>query len=209
METVEHILAFIESQPVYIGLLLLMLSAMIEYIVPPFPGDSVTIVGAVMIPAANWPWWGVLGAVMIGSVAGSMADWWVGLWVARNAERDTWIHRFLRREKVAPKIAKIKAQFNKGGAIYIATNRFLPAFRALFFLAAGLTELEARRVAFWSAVSALAWNLGLLGVGYLVGYNLDELVRIVDNYTTAVLIVLAVVVIVWIAWGRLRPEQSE
>lgn len=190
-----------------IGLVILMLSAMIEYILPPFPGDSVTIAGAVMIPAASWPWWGVLAAVVIGSVVGAMADWWVGVWVERNSDRDTWLHRFLRKEKVAPKIDEIKRQFRKRGTIYIAANRFLPAFRAFFFVAAGMARLEAKPVALWAAVSALLWNLGLLGVGWLVGYNLDELVRIVDNYTTTVLVVILVLGVIWVVWRKVSDDS--
>ena len=204
METVQTILQYAQAHSVWWGVLLLTLSAAVEYLFPPFPGDSVTIVGAILIPTAGWPFWAVFAAVMVGSMAGAAVDWWVGTWLAREHGRQTFLHRFVQRENVASRLDKIKQQFDRHGSVYIAANRFVPAFRALFFVAAGMARLDLRRVMLFTGLSAAAWNGALLAVGYLVGYNLDALVDIVSKYTTAVLISLGVLLAIRLLWGRLR-----
>ncbi len=193
----HSIFAYLSGQAVWWGLLLLLLSALIEYIFPPFPGDTVTIVGAVLIPTAHWPLPGVFLAVTVGSVIGAAFNWWVGDWVARNQHKNTWVHRFLDREKVRPRVDKLIHRFERHGSAYIAINRFVPAFRAVFFLAAGLARLVLWRVLAFAALSAALWNAALLGVGYLVGYNIDALAAWVHRYTKVVYLGLGVAIVVW------------
>lgn len=209
MESVHAIFEYLSGQAVWWGLLLLTASAMIEYVFPPFPGDTVTIVGAVLIPTAGWPWYGVFAAVMIGSTIGAGFNWWVGDWVAENEHRDTWIHRFMKRESVQPRVVKLKRQFRKYGAIYIAANRFLPAFRSLFFLSAGLARLNLGKVLFYAALSAAVWNAALLGVGYLVGYKIDVLADLVRQYTNVVWIIVGVGLVTWFVFKLIRRYRKE
>lgn len=208
MADLHVIFDYLSGQAVWWGLLLLTLSAALEYIVPPFPGDTVTVVGAVLIPTANWPLAGVFAAVTLGSVGGAAFDWWVGSWIAKNKEKNTWLHRFLDRDKIRPKVDKLIHQFEKHGSIYIALNRFLPAFRALFFVAAGLARLVLWRVLFFAALSAALWNGLLLGLGYMVGYKIDALADWVDRYTYAVYVGLAIALFVWFAIKIVRKVMT-
>ena len=68
----DSLIAFVSSQDNPWGLLVLAASAFVEYVFPPFPGDTITLFGAVLITAYSWNFAAVYGAVMVGSVAGSM-----------------------------------------------------------------------------------------------------------------------------------------
>ncbi|TDP75469.1 DedA family protein [Bradymonas sediminis] len=196
--SLDNMFAYLSGQVLWWGLLVLMFSAMIEYVFPPFPGDTITVVGAMLIPNAGWPWQGVFAAVILGSMIGAAFDWWVGDWVARNEDRNTWLHRFLAREKVQPKVQTLLERFERRGSVYILLNRFIPAFRAFFFVAAGMAHLRLGNVLFFAAVSAAAWNGMLLGVGYLVGFQVDTLMTWVQRYTTAVWIILGSLCAAWL-----------
>lgn len=178
------------------------MSAGVEYLFPPFPGDSVTIVGAVLIPTAGWPWWGVFLAVMVGSSAGAMADFALGRWLSGRQGQPGRVGEWLARPSVASRIEAITEKFERHGAWYLALNRFLPAFRSLFFIAAGLAGLPTRSVVLWSAVSAALWNGVLMLVGYAVGYNLEALVMVVERYTWGALIVVTAIVGAWLFLSR-------
>lgn len=193
----QQIFDYLSGQAVWWGLLILMFSAMIEYVVPPFPGDTITLAGAVLIPTAGWPFFGVLGAVILGSLFGAGLDWWVGDWVAKNKQRNTWIHRQIERERVRPKIDKLIAQFERHGEVYLCLNRFVPAFRAVFFIAAGLARLTLWKVLLFAAVSALLWNGAILGVGYLVGYNVEALALWAQRYSRAFYLAVILAVVLW------------
>src|SRR5690554_101688 len=209
--SLESLFAYLSGQVIWWGLVVLMLSAMIEYIIPPFPGDTITLVGAMLIPNAGWPWAGVFGAVIVGSLLGASFDWWVGDWVQRNGERNTWIHRLLAREKVRPKVLTLLERFERRGSVYILLNRFIPAFRALFFVAAGMARLKLAPVLLFAAISAAAWNGMLLGVGYLVGFQIGALELWMRRYTWAVWAVLGAILAIWLLrkiFGYLRQRTA-
>lgn len=179
-------MAWAEQAPVGWGLTALGASAGIEYVFPPFPGDTITVLGAVLTAHASWPVIGVFTAVMLGSMAGAALNVVAGRWLA-SSERDTFLHRWLRRPAVAERIQAVLGKFERHGAAYIMLNRFLPAFRSILFLAAGMARLPVGRVLLYAAVSSALWNVLLMGAGYAVGFHLDALLGIVRTYSVIVL----------------------
>lgn len=210
MEQAEAWLAALAALPQGWGLLVLALSAMIEYLFPPFPGDGITVLGAVLVDAAGWSLWGVLAAVTAGSVAGGLLTYEVGRAVARG-RRDGWLGRKLSAPAIQTRVDQVCAYFTRYGAATIVVNRFAPGLRAVVFVAAGLSGLERWRVALWAVVSALLWNGALVGAGALVGHNLDALLGLLRRYTTAAswaLALLAVAALARWAWGRRRGPRD-
>lgn len=179
-----------------VGWLALAGAAAIEYVFPPFPGDFVTVLAAVLVTAASWSAFGVLSALMVGSMVGAALTFELGLrWAAR------------RKAPAEPgAIDRLVAGFRRHGAAYLVINRFVPGVRSLFFVAAGMAGMRRGPVLFFAGISALAWNLGLFALGYGLGANLDRLERWVATYTAASVIVLVaiVAVVVGLAWWRRR-----
>jgi membrane protein DedA with SNARE-associated domain len=201
MGDAQLVFDWIAAQPLVLGLIFIAAASMIEYIFPPFPGDTVVVASAVLIPNAGWPWWAVFAAVLAGSVCGAMCAYLFGAWVSSRPP-EHWVSKKLAAPKMAPRIAKVTAGFGRHGTAYIAANRFLPAFRSIFFVVGGMVGLPAARVAFFAAVSALLWNALLMGVGWAVGYNLAELSRWVQNYGIAVGIALIATSLFWLWRSR-------
>src|SRR5688572_30690893 len=71
----------------YAGLLVLGLAALIEYVFPPFPGDSILVLGGIYAVRGEKPWLLVLAAVTLGSVLGSAIDYGFGRLIARRVEQ--------------------------------------------------------------------------------------------------------------------------
>ena len=210
MESLLNALGTLDSMPLPLGLCLLGACAMIEYLFPPFPGDVITITGAVLIPTAGWPWWGVFGAVMAGSLVGSGVNWKVGTWLV-DEQKNTWLHRWSRKPSVARKIRAINQKFERRGLWVLVWSRFVPAFRSVFFLAAGMAGLPGGKVVAAGALSAALWNACLLGVGLLVGYNIERIAHVVGMYSGVVLGVLVVCALGWglKAWVARRRAGQE
>lgn len=194
-------IAFISNQNNFVGLAVIAAAALIEYIFPPFPGDTITLFGAVLITAYNWSFWGVFGAVMAGSMAGSMGAFYVGT---------GWRRRRSRKPDRRASLDRLVKKFHRHGAVYLVLNRFLPGIRSLFFVAAGLAEMPARSVLAYSTLSAALWNLGIIAIGSAVGANFDTLLDWVEKYTFAVWIALGAVVLFWVGrliWRNLGEER--
>lgn len=161
-------------------LLILGLAAMIEYVVPPFPGDTITLLGAVLVSAYDWNLALVFLALMLGSLVGSALAYALG-------------RRWARTQLVTgnPRLARLVARFERHGVWLLAINRFLPGIRPLFFVAAGLAKMPAGLVLLVSAVSAGLWNALLMILGASVGKNLGAIESWFRTYTTIAWLVLA------------------
>lgn len=202
MDITEALRELVGDQNSPVGLSVLAGSAAIEYVFPPFPGDFVTVLGAVLVTGYGWSFLAVLGAVMLGSVLGAFLAFEVGIvWARRRAANPEAIPR--------PRLDAVVARFKRHGSIYVVINRFVPGIRGLIFVAAGLAGLPRRGVLFYAALSALLWNLALMGLGVALGANLDALRTWVERYTIAAWIVLGVAaIVILIVIRRRRPAPD-
>jgi membrane protein DedA with SNARE-associated domain len=185
-----------------LGLAILCLSACIEYLFPPFPGDTITVFGAFLVARRGWSGPAVFGAVTLGSAVGCMLDYAFGRWLGKTEER--WTRGRLRRFR--PQIDRLVERFSRHGGLYIAINRFIPSLRGLFFIAAGMARLRWWIVLLYGTLSALLWNALLLLLGVTVGESWDRLVSLFATYGLAFwsLVALAVVAMVVRHFARRR-----
>ncbi len=190
-----------------LALAVLGLSAGIEYVFPPFPGDTVTLLGAVLAvtgevrPAAVW------AVVTAGSAAGMLLNYGAGRLLRHRGTR-------LLKEETAPwwmpirrrHLDRFERRYHRYGPWLILGNRFLPTFRAILFVAAGLTGLPLGRTFVLGLLSAMAWNGLIILAGYLVGANLEALETLFHRYNLVVWVLLGlaagVAAVVW--WRRRR-----
>ncbi len=170
-----------------LSLSVLFLSATIEYIFPPFPGDTVVLAGAVLASVGGWDLWPVLVACTGGSLLGAWLDFQVGLAAARRRDDG----RLGERISQSPGLDRILAGYRRWGPAFLAINRFMPGIRALFFVAAGMARMRPGPVLAWAAVSALAWNALLVAIGTALGTNLDRLEALTRTYA----------LVLWIGFG--------
>src|SRR5262245_13636056 len=69
------------------GFLVFGVAAMLEYVVPPFPGDSIILLGGVYVVRGQTPWYLVFGAVTVGSLIGAAANYGVGVLIGERIAR--------------------------------------------------------------------------------------------------------------------------
>jgi membrane protein DedA with SNARE-associated domain len=169
------------------GLALLGGSALLEYIFPPIPGDTITLFGAVLISGFGWSWIGIIAVILAGSLAGAALTFLLG-------------RRLRARGHHRPAVDKLLARFERHGPTYLVVNRFVPGVRALAFLAAGMSHMRTREVFLWGGTSIVLWNGLLIGLGAAVGANLETLERWVREYTTGAWIALGAALVGFVVW---------
>jgi len=190
---------FLTEEHPALAFLVLFGSAIVEYVFPPFPGDTVTLAGAVLVTGYGYPFAAVFAAVLAGGLVGAAADYWVGARLAR-------IRRAPRAHAAFDRIA---AAFARHGEAYVVVNRFLPGVRAFIFVAAGLARMRFWRVMLWSALSGAAWNLLVILVGMAVGSNLETIERLARQYSAGAWIALAgVAIVLAVRWWIRRRRRG-
>jgi membrane protein DedA with SNARE-associated domain len=188
---VEYIDQLIMTLGIF-GLLVLGLAAMLEYLVPPFPGDTITLMGGVYAVRGDHPWPLVFLVVTAGSVAGAALNYWFGMWLARRFDANPQA-RFLGFTHA--KLEVIQARMRRTGPWLLLINRFLPGIRGVIFIAAGAARIPRRNALVLGAVSAMAHNGLVLAVGRAVGGNLERLEELVMRYQLAVVVLVCVAVL--------------
>jgi membrane protein DedA with SNARE-associated domain len=205
---VQSILDFVAQHAHGLGPVVLFSSSLIEYVLPPFPGDVVTLFGTYLVVKGLWSFAFTLGLVTTGSLVGAALDYWIGAWLGRRlhrlpSEREVKGWTPLTREKYE----LVLERFNRHGAAYILINRFLPGIRAFFFVVAGAARMSLFSVLLYAGISAVAWNAAILACGYTVGANWERLRSLFESYTIVVWCVLGCLAATLVIWWALKKRR--
>ncbi|MGE0786525.1 MAG: DedA family protein [Sandaracinaceae bacterium] len=187
----EQVLDWLQHHEGPLAYLVVAASSMIEYVFPPMPGDTVALFAVFLATTAGYRIGWVYVALNVGALAGAMLAYSVGRAFATRRDDPP---RFLRSKAARDAIEATLARFERHGAAYLVVNRFVPALRSFFFVAAGMLKLPAWKVALYGTISAMLWNGMLLGLGYLIGTELDRMQTIVSQYSIAASVITALVV---------------
>jgi len=156
-------IAFMSAHP---GLVVVtvFVAAALEYVFPPFWGDTIMLAGCSLagLDRASAP--SVFAAAFAGSCVGALCAYALGRRLGRAALG--WLGRSKRMQRLT---ARAERLYDEHGSRVLAFNRFIPGVRAVFLPLAGMGGMTTGRVLLWSTVSNLLWCSLLLGVGLAVG----------------------------------------
>jgi len=181
----EDMITYIENSGLWTAMAFLFFSAMIEYIFPPFPGDTVTLFGAFLVGTGIFPLVPIFLSILLGSLLGTLIIYLAGQKLGKPyfAKKN---FRFFPMER----LKTLHDWYERWGAWPIAVNRFIPAYRSLFILAAGMAEMKIWKVMLFSSISILIWNGLIMLGGWSIGSNWDYLLGIFKIYTIVVVVVV-------------------
>lgn len=166
MVYLDAFLDYLRTLPDLLIYILLGVSAFVENVFPPAPGDTVTAFGAFLAGKGRLSFIWVFISTTLGSFAGFMCLYSLGRILGRRffIEQDIWLFK-------AESISKAEAWFKRYGYSLVLINRFLPGLRSVISLAGGITRLDITVVSLLCLISAAAWNLIWLSMGYALSVN--------------------------------------
>ena len=194
MSYVDAFLNMLDTLPDGLIYLLLGLSAFVENIFPPIPGDTITAFGAFLVGTKRLSFLGVYLSTTLGSLAGFMCLFWIGRFLGRRffIERD---YRFFK----ARDIIRAEAWFRRWGYLLILLNRFFPGIRSVISIAGGISRLGGLKVTLLALISACTWNLIWILAGYTLGNNWEvvktKMAALMFRYNLGVFICLGGVIL--------------
>lgn len=184
----DRLLDLLQGLPDALLYLILGVSAFVENVFPPIPGDTITAFGAFLVGSRRLSFLGVYFSTTAGSLMGFLSLYLVGIRVGRA--------HFLRRNYrffSAADIVKGEEWFRRYGAYLVLLNRFMPGVRSVISIVAGISRIKPLAVAIYALVSCLAWNALWVSAGYLLGTNWEAMKeginRIMARYNAAAIII--------------------
>jgi membrane protein DedA with SNARE-associated domain len=179
--------------------------AALENVVPPVPADTFVLLGAFIAATGAADPLLVFLITWVANVASA-----IGVYALA--------HRYGKRFFATPvghwllkpqQMQQVGRFYERWGTPAIFVSRFLPAFRALVPVFAGVTHMPLRRVFAPLAVASGMWYGALVYLGALAGRNWEAIVAFFERASTALLalaLVLAVLVAAW--WWHSRHSTG-
>ncbi len=181
----------------------LFVSAYVENIAPPVPGDTVLVFAAYLVGRSQRHLAGVFVSTTLGSAAGFMTYYALGRWVGQDY--------FLKRNfRFLPAKSIIKAGnwFRRYGYWVLLANRFLSGIRSVISIVSGVYMLPWLGVLALALLSCGAWNGLLIWVGYALGQNWKLIEDILRQYNRVLFSVLILGGAFWLVRRKLSTPSS-
>lgn len=209
METILNVLQLFTTLPPLLLYLILGLGAAIENIVPPVPADTFVLAGALLAARGAADPRLVFLATWLFNVASAVAVYLVARRYGRSFFRMP-LARWLLHEHQLEQIGGFYARY---GVPAIFTSRFLPAWRAMVPVFAGISGMSAWKVIPPMAIASGLWYGVLVYLGAYMGRNLRTIVDTFNSVSDVLLgVALVLVLVAGVWWWRSRhpiPHDDE
>jgi membrane protein DedA with SNARE-associated domain len=186
--------------------LVLGLAAALENIVPPIPADVVILFGGFLAGQGATAVWLVFLSVWVGNVGGALLVYVLGrVYGARFFSSR--IGRFFLRPR---QLATLGGFYQRYGFGVIFVSRFLPMFRSVVPVFAGVSGVGFFRTAVPIAAASFLWYGFLVYLGATAGQNWDEIVATLDRMGRWLYLLVALALVALAGWWwRTRHETGD
>ena len=170
--------------------------AAVENVVPPVPADTFVLLGAFLAAAGRASALLVFFATWVPNVGGALAVYALARKYGRGFF-DTRAGYWLLRPRQLDQIGRF---YHRWGIFAIFGSRFLPAFRAVVPVFAGVTHVPVWKVAPPLALASALWYGALVLLGATAGRNFESILRFFDRASTVLLAIAGLLVAAFLYW---------
>jgi membrane protein DedA with SNARE-associated domain len=155
----------------YWGLALLVA---LESMFPPIPSEIVLPLAGFLTGQGRMNYFLAVGAATAGSVTGALVLYGVGSYFGEHRVRAIVRSRGRWLGFKEEDVDKADEWFDKNGGIAVMTGRVIPIVRSLISIPAGLRRMALPRFVLYTMLGSLIWNSLLIGAGWILGDNWEQ-----------------------------------
>jgi membrane protein DedA with SNARE-associated domain len=181
-----------------LGVALLMT---LENLFPPIPSEFILPFAGFLVGRGELGFLPALVASTAGSLSGALILYALGRWGGRNLILR--YGRFLRVKEA--ELDRAEGWFDKYDQWVVLFGRMVPGVRSVVSIPAGMLRTPFLQFVLLTTAGSAAWNALLLGAGWYLGENWQQIQGIVGSVSNFVLIFVAVALVcaaIW--WWRRR-----
>ena len=175
---------------------------LIESVFPPIPSEIILPLAGAQVSAGNFSFL----LALLASTAGSLAGALIIYAVARRGGRPL-LMRYGRILRITGEdLDRADDWFDRYGGWVVFGGRLVPGARSLVSVPAGLSEMPVGRFVALTTLGSGVWNAALIGAGWALGSNYENVERIIGpaSELTGALFMVAVPVVAFWWWRRKR-----
>ena len=176
-----------------------------ENLFPPIPSEVILPLAGFTASQGSFTIAEAIIWTTAGSVVGAFALYLVGALLGRDRFR--WIWAKLPLVKMSD-LDKTEAWFAKHGKKTVFFGRFIPIFRSLISIPAGIERMPPLIFGLLTLVGSLIWNTIFVMAGYTLGENWPRVEPYVGWFQNIVIVVVVVAVLWWVI-NRVRANRAE
>lgn len=177
---------------------------LIENLFPPIPSELILPLAGYYVQEGTLAFLPAVFFATLGSVVGAL----ILYYVAKAGGRPLLLHygRYLRFTH--KDLDKADYWFDKHGHWIVLFGRLVPGLRSIVSIPAGLSEMPITRFIALTTLGSAVWNSALIGIGWQLGANFDEVERFVGPASRVVLVLFIVGVVGSYVWWRRRTKRQ-
>lgn len=159
-----------------------------ENVFPPIPSEVIMGLGGIAVARGQMKLGWLVAAGTIGTVIGNYFWYWLGRRFGYHGLKpfvDRW-GRWLTADW--EDVERITRYFHQRGGWVVFVFRFMPTFRTIVSLPAGMAKMPRWRFLVATAGGSAIWNTVLAGAGMVLGNRFEELNRYVGPIAVAIMV---------------------
>lgn len=196
-ELLDQTLSYLLPQSNAFLYIFLFLSAVVENLFPPIPGDTITAFGAFLVGTGRLDYILVYTSTTTGSIVGFLMLFYLGRFLGKEFFIEKNYKYFTKKQ-----IINSEKWFQKYGYFIVLLNRFLPGIRSVISISSGVLKLSPLKVILLSSVSASIWNFIWIQAGFMLGNNWNEVKKgigkVLSSYNKIAILIMIIIFSIFI-----------
>ena len=191
----------------YWGIAFLML---LENVIPPIPSELIMPLAGFAAARGEMNLLSAIAAGTAGSILGALVWYYVGqaLGLRRTCELADRHGKWLGIS--SKEVNAVHKWFARRTAGYwaVGIGRLVPSVRTYISVPAGIARMPMGKFLLSSVVGTLVWTALLTLAGFWLGENYERVAEFLAPISTAVIIALAVLFVVWVIYQRRKKSRQ-
>jgi membrane protein DedA with SNARE-associated domain len=203
----DQLLRTLASLPPELIYAFIGLGAAVENFVPPIPADTFVLLGAFLAARGRADPWVVFFVTWIMNVGSAVVVYLLAHRFGKTFFTEHHLGKLVLNER---QMSHIDQFYRRWGTPAIFISRFLPAFRAMVPVFAGVTHVRFWRVFIPLAAASALWYGALVYLGAIAGKNWQAIIAFFGRASSVLLgvaILLLVAFAYWWVKSRRHPRQ--
>ena len=211
-DLIAHLVTWATDVIAAIGYPGIALLIALEAVFPPIPSEVILPLSGSLSASGTFNVFLALIAATLGSLGGASMLYGLGRWGGETRIGD-WLDRYGKWFLLSRSdLLNSRVWFSRHGNYAVLVARVIPGMRSFVSVPAGLALMPYGRFLVFTAIGSALWNGALIGAGYFLGKNWDQVEGWIAPIGPIVYGFIALLILTFVGrrlWSKFHPTASQ